>query len=160
MSEIKQVICIRRDLKMRRGKEIAQGSHGAMAFITRRLQKQYEAENPKIVWVEKVNAFGKTIKVPDAYASAKPIPKLVKDLFKPVELEWINGAFAKVCCQVRSEEELREICQKAKDAGLEVHLIEDRGLTEFHGQLTPTALAIGPDYSEKIDPITGHLDLY
>ena len=30
---MKQVILIRKDLKMRRGKEIAQGSHAAMAFI-------------------------------------------------------------------------------------------------------------------------------
>ncbi len=34
----KQVIVIRRDLKMRRGKEIAQGSHASMAFLTRQLQ--------------------------------------------------------------------------------------------------------------------------
>lgn len=34
----KQVIVIRKDLKMRRGKEIAQGSHASMAFLTRRLQ--------------------------------------------------------------------------------------------------------------------------
>lgn len=34
---VKQVIVIRRDLKMRRGKEIAQGSHASMAFITREL---------------------------------------------------------------------------------------------------------------------------
>ncbi|MCZ8285673.1 MAG: aminoacyl-tRNA hydrolase [Bacteroidia bacterium] len=34
----KQVIVIRKDLKMRRGKEIAQGSHASMAFLTRQLQ--------------------------------------------------------------------------------------------------------------------------
>lgn len=35
----KQVIVMRHDLKMRRGKQIAQGSHASMAFLTRRLQK-------------------------------------------------------------------------------------------------------------------------
>jgi PTH2 family peptidyl-tRNA hydrolase len=34
---IKQVIVVRKDLHMRRGKEIAQGSHASMAFITRQL---------------------------------------------------------------------------------------------------------------------------
>jgi PTH2 family peptidyl-tRNA hydrolase len=33
----KQVIIIRKDLKMRRGKEIAQGAHAAIAFLTRKL---------------------------------------------------------------------------------------------------------------------------
>jgi PTH2 family peptidyl-tRNA hydrolase len=35
---IKQVIVMRHDLKMRRGKQIAQGSHASMSFICRRLQ--------------------------------------------------------------------------------------------------------------------------
>lgn len=34
---IKQVIVVRKDLNMRRGKEVAQGSHASMAFLTRRL---------------------------------------------------------------------------------------------------------------------------
>jgi PTH2 family peptidyl-tRNA hydrolase len=37
---VKQVIVIRRDLGMRRGKEIAQGSHASMAFLIERLKKQ------------------------------------------------------------------------------------------------------------------------
>lgn len=33
MNKVKQVIVIRKDLKMRRGKEIAQGSHASIAFL-------------------------------------------------------------------------------------------------------------------------------
>ena len=33
----KQIIVIRKDLKMRKGKEIAQGCHASLAFLTRRL---------------------------------------------------------------------------------------------------------------------------
>lgn len=33
---MKQVIVIRKDLKMRRGKEIAQGSHASMAFLLKK----------------------------------------------------------------------------------------------------------------------------
>ncbi|MCB9924931.1 MAG: aminoacyl-tRNA hydrolase [Planctomycetaceae bacterium] len=36
---MKQVICVRHDLKMRRGKQIAQGAHASMSFICRRLQE-------------------------------------------------------------------------------------------------------------------------
>lgn len=72
--------------------------------------------------------------------------------------EWLQGSFAKVCVRVDSEEELLEIHEKAKEAGLESHLITDSGRTEFK-EPTKTCLAIGPDYAEKIDPITGHLKL-
>jgi PTH2 family peptidyl-tRNA hydrolase len=34
--KVKQVIIIRKDLKMRRGKEIAQGAHASMAFLSER----------------------------------------------------------------------------------------------------------------------------
>lgn len=36
---VKQVIVIRRDLKMRRGKEIAQGAHAAMMWLSERLRR-------------------------------------------------------------------------------------------------------------------------
>ncbi len=36
--DVKQVIVMRHDLKMRRGKQIAQGAHASMSFICRRLQ--------------------------------------------------------------------------------------------------------------------------
>ena len=122
MSVVKQMIVMRRDLKMRRGKEIAQGSHASISFVTRRLNQK----SPK---------------------------------FSKAEKEWLEGSFAKVCVKVNSEEELLEVYQKAKDAMLEVHLITDSGKTEFDGVPTKTCLAIGPDYSDKIDPITGDLTL-
>lgn len=125
MSEIKQVIVMRNDLGMRKGKMIAQGAHAAMSFITRRMNS------------------GTTHNVTISKA----------------EKAWLNSSFAKICVRVDSLEELLEIKQKAEDVGLEVHLITDSGRTEFHGEPTETCLAIGPDYSERIDPITGDLKL-
>lgn len=52
------------------------------------------------------------------------------------------------------------IYSKAKEKDLEVRLITDSGITEFGGVPTRTCLAIGPDWSELIDPITSHLKLY
>lgn len=132
MSEVKQVIVIRKDLKMRRGKEIAQGSHASIAFLTNRLNGSDLGLNPMITGLH----------------------------FSEAEMQWIHGSFTKVCLQVNSEAELLEINQKSKEAGLKVHLIQDAGLTEFGGIPTYTCLAIGPDYSEKIDKITSELKLY
>jgi PTH2 family peptidyl-tRNA hydrolase len=42
---MKQVIVIRKDLKMRRGKEIAQGAHASMAVLTK-----YVTENKRGWW--------------------------------------------------------------------------------------------------------------
>jgi peptidyl-tRNA hydrolase, PTH2 family len=39
MNEVKQVIVINKGLKMRRGKEIAQGAHASMAWLTTRIRK-------------------------------------------------------------------------------------------------------------------------
>ena len=132
---IKQVIVIRKDLKMRRGKEIAQGSHASMAFISRRLQ------NIKRPWWK---IFGR---------------KKAIDVTS-VEQKWFDTSFAKVTVRVNSLEELEQIYESSKEAGLEVHLVTDSGLTEFAGQPTKTCLAIGPNYADLIDPVTGELKIY
>lgn len=129
---VKQVIIIRRDLKMRRGKEIAQGAHAAMAWLTKRLIL-YPEDN-------KLGIF-------------------TASLSKP-EQEWVEGSFRKVTVQVNTEEELISLRDAARTAGLKAYLITDSGLTEFDGVPTHTALAIGPDYDEKIDLVTGDLKLY
>lgn len=115
---LKQVIVIRRDLKMRRGKEIAQGGHAAMMFL----------------------ATG--------------------DIPSEMQKAWLSGQMAKVCVQVDSEAALDDVVEKARAAGLDVHVVTDLGRTEFHGIPTKTCCAIGPDLISKIDPITRDLKLY
>lgn len=125
-TDVKQVIIIRRDLGMRRGKEIAQGAHASMAFISQSIREAAGGE----IWLS------------------------------AAEQEWFLGKFAKIVLQVETEEELRELYRKAREARLEAYLITDSGRTEFAGVPTITALAIGPDYSSNIDPITKDLKLY
>ena len=78
----------------------------------------------------------------------------------PAAKAWIDSNFAKICLQVESEQELLDIESKAREAGIECHVVTDSGLTEFAGVLTKTCLALGPDEVENIDKITGHLRLY
>ncbi|MCP4286921.1 MAG: aminoacyl-tRNA hydrolase [Gammaproteobacteria bacterium] len=130
MERVKQVILIRKDLKMRRGKEIAQGSHAAMEFLVSRLRPGLDG--------------GATINVN----------------LDEVERFWIIHGMAKVCLQVSSEQALIDCHQKAILQGLESHLIRDSGRTEFGGVPTYTACAIGPDEASRIDQVTGDLSLY
>ena len=39
-------------------------------------------------------------------------------------------------------------------------LIQDAGMTEFHGEPTYTCLALEPLTAEQVDPLTGNLPLY
>lgn len=76
------------------------------------------------------------------------------------EAEWILSGFAKICTKINSEKELIDVFASAKSLGLNAHLITDSGKTEFNGVATNTCCAIGPDYADKIDKITGKLELY
>lgn len=124
--EAKQVIVMRKDLGMRKGKMIAQGGHAAASWLAGLVREMIET--------------GKA-------------PKLSK-----FERQWIFERFKKVCVGASSEQELEEIYQKAKNAGLNAVKIIDAGLTEFSGP-TFTCVGIGPDDPEEIDKITGHLSL-
>jgi len=98
-----------------------------------------------------------------AHASMKFLVDAIKDKreYTEVENEWLfNGVFRKICVIVNSEEELIEAHERAIEHGLTSKLITDAGATEFHGVPTNTCIAIGPDYSEAIDKVTGHLKLY
>lgn len=73
--------------------------------------------------------------------------------------EWLTGNFKKITLSVNSEQELLDLYEKAKKAGLVCSLIQDNGLTEFGGVPTYTAIAIGPDRDENINPLTQELKL-
>lgn len=130
---VKQVIVIRKDLKMRRGKEIAQGSHASISWLVDRVMQLSQDHPDEIYELE---------------------------AFSLEEQEWMTGSFTKICVKVDSEKELMDIYSLARKAKLNVHLITDAGHTEFNGVPTKTCLAIGPNLSEEIDKITGHLTLY
>jgi PTH2 family peptidyl-tRNA hydrolase len=128
---VKQVIVIRRDLRMRRGKEIAQGAHASTAWLRQRVLQ-----------------------------AMAPSGTLAQVKLSEVERTWLEQSNRKVTVKVGSEQELMAVYARALQAGLVVHLITDGGLTEFGGVPTRTCLGIGPDYDDRIDPVTGDLELY
>jgi PTH2 family peptidyl-tRNA hydrolase len=52
MAEVKQVIVMRKDLKMRRGKEIAQGAHASMAFLAKKALAREPFSEVERAWLE------------------------------------------------------------------------------------------------------------
>jgi len=77
-----------------------------------------------------------------------------------MEATWWGAGATKVCLQVETEAELQELFRRAEKMNLPCHLVTDRGLTEFDGVPTVTALGIGPAPSEAIDEITRELKLF
>ncbi len=129
--DVKQVIVIRRDLKMRRGKEIAQGAHASGAWLAELVTSA----------LDPATRSGPVALDPAAYV-------------------WLTAAHRKVGLQARSEDELLELHAAAQARGLRSHVVTDSGRTEFHGVPTVTALAIGPDLAAAVDEVTGHLPIY
>ena len=113
----KQVIILRTDLKMSKGKIAAQAGHAAVSAAEYARKNRPEWWNP-----------------------------------------WMREGQCKIAVKVTSEEELLELERKARNAGLPVVMIVDRGLTELPPE-TITCLGIGPAPSDKVDIITGNLTL-
>ena len=139
MGQTKQVLVVRKDLKMRKGKIAAQCAHASMkVFIDRDPLWNYENR---------------------MRSGESPRSNLLSIPLSGDMIDWLEGSFTKVCVSVDSEEELMEIFEKAKAAYLHTALIVDSGRTEFNGVPTKTVVAIGPGPAEEIDKITGELKL-
>lgn len=126
----KQVLVVRRDLKVRRGKEVSQGGHAAAAWLAAMVTEALQ---------------------PDGIATIR---------LDPAAVAWLLGSFRKITVYVNTEAELLALHAEAERRGLRSRLIRDAGLTEFRGVRTVTMLAIGPDWDEAVDAVTAGLPLY
>lgn len=128
----KQVIVMRKfsGAGSRTGKYVAQGAHASMGALLK---------------------LGSANLVDNTF---------VIDMSLPAVSAWVMGNFKKVTCYVNTEQELTDIYEAAKAAGITCSIIRDSGLTEFNGVPTLTAVGIGPDDETEINKITGHLPLF
>lgn len=136
---VKQVIVIRKDLKMRKGKMCAQAAHAAMKVVLNRMLCE-ECKEDSTLW-EGCYKWHMTI------FESEPLHR------------WLKGAFTKIVVSVDTEEDLIALKYRAEEAGMLCALVTDAGKTEFHGVRTNTALAIGPEWASKVDKITSNLKL-
>ena len=140
-NNIKQVIVIRKDLNMRKGKIAAQACHASLSAVLQAMLKVecftwgYDEKNNKINFSSDIVNEGEYLE------------------------NWFGADYRKIVLYVNSEEELLSIKQIADEANLICALITDNGLTEFNGVPTKTCLAFEPLPDNVIDPLTGHLSL-
>ena len=137
---MKQVIVMRTDLNMRKGKTVVQGCHASLKVILDNLIKY----RPKVDGCFNLEHSW--------------YPELDKNFYRQIK-SWLEGIFTKICLRVDSEQEMIDIYNKAKENNVPCSLITDCGKTEFHGVPTNTCIAIGPAEEKEIDKLTGHLKL-
>ena len=130
--EPKQVIIMRKDLNMRKGKCVAQGSHASMSVFFQMMERSVE---DKVVWYTMHTDRNGWID------------------------RWKQGRFTKIVVSVDSDAALLAAYEMAKGMGIPCSLITDAGLTEFKGVPTNTCVAIGPWDPAEIDKITGSMPL-
>ena len=127
----KQVIVIRKDLNMRKGKLAAQAAHAATAAVLHNLARVLLYKLMYKLGVKSSNAL----------------------------FHWVNDSFTKICVSVNSEAELDTIYNFAKQRGIPAYMIVDKGVTEFNNVPTKTCLSIGPAYNAAFLGVTSHLPL-
>jgi PTH2 family peptidyl-tRNA hydrolase len=71
---------------------------------------------------------------------------------------WESSGQAKIVVSVNSENELMDLCEKAKNKNLPSYLVRDAGRTQVASG-TATVCAVGPGSKILVDSITGHLNL-
>lgn len=124
----KMQILIRKDLTMRKGKMIAQGSHAVLALSQRQTIPRFK-DLFSISWWKQRKQF----------------------------YRWYSMGQKKIGLAVNSEQELIDFKAQFDHAGIPCELIIDEGLTEFNGVHTMTCLAVGPVPAHHLEWITGDL---
>lgn len=132
MSQSKQIIVWRKDLKVRLGKKMAMACHGSLAEILARMSRSEDGDNVTLTL-----SYNKNDEVG----------------------QWLEGRFTKIVCYVENEAELLALYATLTANHIPVSLITDAGLTEFNGVPTNTCIGIGPVLAEVVDPFTKHLPL-
>lgn len=135
----KQVIVVRKFKNLRTGKYCSQVAHASMAFLTKQGGLYCN--------------LGTGLKPVDYFMT-----EVNEDHVNEIA-HWLQNSFRKICVYVNSEEELVAVHQKALDSGLISHIVEDNGVTEFHGVKTKTVVSIGPAWESKFEGLTDHLPL-
>ena len=142
----KQMIVVRRDLKMRKGKVAAQAGHACVEATLMALAREGRLDEVRVATAQ--DGTMSRVFLDDEDTEPTPLSS------------WFDAGVAKVCVYVDSEEELLDLAARGRERGFVCALIQDAGFTEFHGEPTYTCLAFEPLAPEQVDPLTGELPLY
>jgi len=76
----------------------------------------------------------------------------------PVLKVWEECGQAKVTLQVKDEEAMLDLYQRAKKIGVPTYIVVDAGRTQIAPN-SRTVMAVGPAPEDSVNQVTGHLKL-
>ena len=129
---IKQVIVVRKDLNMRKGKIAAQVAHASLKCFLDEM---------------------------DVTSDENDIKREIELNHGSIWGMWLAGLQTKIVVGCNSEEDIHKIALQCEELSIPHSIIVDAGKTEFHGEKTITCIAVGPDLPEDIDAVTGKYKL-
>ncbi len=145
---LKQVIVVRKDLTMPAGKLAAMAAHAAMTFILSKL----------VVTNQTIEGDGAVTVHEFDLAVSPEQARWLTELDPGIEGTG-QVSMAKIVVAVSNLSELLDVEKRAKAAGLTVHRVIDSGYA--HNKAGDfVCIAIGPDWPEKLDPVTSLLKVY
>jgi PTH2 family peptidyl-tRNA hydrolase len=98
---MKQIIIVRKDLNMSKGKMAAQVAHASMAFLTNAI-KHGVCGTMTDLYVSPINYYKCSLYIPE-------------DIYK----EWICGSFTKIILEAKNKHQLEKVYKIAEEIGLE-----------------------------------------
>lgn len=129
-NELKQVIVMRTDLNMRKGKMCAQAAHASMTSVFGHVSTD--------------------MRIGDV---SEMCNQIARDRFF---LEWLEQGMTKIVVGVDSEQKLRDIVEMGAACGIKCHYVRDAGRTELPPG-TVTCAALGPAPTDAFEGVTGEL---
>ena len=166
---VKQVIVVNKGLGMSKGKMAAQVSHASMAFMTRPFYMGKDSDLSNGIITPKDYLLNLSKDNPNLITpvlnNQNKIQGFQCGFYLDIDsIDWLCGSFTKVICEVKNENGLIKVVNKAIENGLienkDFFKIIDEGRTEFDGIPTWTCIGFRPMPAEKIDIITKRLQLF
>lgn len=130
---VKQLIIVRTDLGLSKGRLVSQGAHASLAVITNMMNRSIS--NGGLIQYTLPTTFGSDVDI------------------------WLHETFTKVVLKVDSKQQLLDLYKKANELGLHTSFIRESSLIDENGDHTLTCIAVGPAKDEYLLPISEGLKL-
>ncbi|XP_062163615.1 uncharacterized protein LOC133870486 isoform X4 [Alnus glutinosa] len=146
--EMKMVLVVRQDLKMKSGKIASQCAHAATGMYAELMQRYHctDYDSPHPCAEE------------PAFSFLRVVVHLAENFNRPLLRQWEQCGQPKIVVTCKNQQEMNKLKDAAETIGLPTFNVADAGRTQVLAG-SKTVLAIGPGPKASVDSVTGKLCL-